>query len=554
MHQGIWTTPTPIVSPFCKIFPVRFSLMNHRQTALKTIQLKSWLPLGVIVLLATILRLYQLGTESLWVDEMLSIGDAQRLNEILTLPYVRPFYFLLLAGWMQLGTSDVWLRGLSVILGIGSVFFTYQLGRRLVGEATGQIAALLMALSPLFINHSQEIRMYTLVSFLSLAGTLALSYALERPTFPLLAGWTAARTALLITNVNTVLIVLPDLLIVCWTYRQKIRTLFAFAAGFAVTGLFFLPPFWALTFGGVSEKFMSNQVGDYAKPGILQVVGMITQFVVYWPLRHLLESNQISLGKGELGDASLLNNLFATQGLTLLYYAGFTALLCGLLGLAVIAVFTQYRSERLVWLAAWGFIPAIASFVLSYLQSSIWFPRYLMFIAPYFLILVAGGFMVIWNWRKPAAMAIIVAYLIAVSGGLKDYYTTLYRNDWQGVAEFIQQNEQPEDVIVYYSVQRFFDQSLPRYYNGSGKLYPINKPSPSPLSAAEIEQELGSIPPVESRLWLVCWVFCRDQEGIENIFETVVGEDYTLENQTTFKSLEFDPVKVFLVSSDTDTV
>ncbi|MGB3401638.1 MAG: glycosyltransferase family 39 protein [Microcoleaceae cyanobacterium] len=527
--------------------------MNQRQIAIKTIQIPSWLPLGVIVLLATILRLYQLGTESLWIDEMLSIWDAERLNDILTLPYVRPFYFLLLAGWMQLGTSDVWLRGLSVILGIASVFLTYQLGRRLVGEATGQIAALIMALSPLFINHSQEIRMYTLVSFLSLAGTLAMSYALQRPTFPTLATWSIARTALLVTNVNTVLIVLPDLLIVCWKYRQKFQTLFAWAAGFTVTGLFFLPPFWALTFGGVSQDFMSSQVGDYSKPGILQVVGMITQFVVYWPLRYLLKSNQIFLGKGELGDGSLINSLFATQGITLLFYAGFTALLCGLLGLTVIAVFTKHSSEQLLWLIAWAFIPAIATFVLSYLKGSIWFPRYLMFIAPYFLILVAGGFMVIWNWRKPVAIAVVAAYLIAVSGGLKDYYTTLYRNDWQGVAEFIQQNQQPEDVIVYYSVERFFDQSLPRYYQGDAPLYPINKPSADPLSPAYIQQELGSISPIESRLWLVCWVFCKDQDGIENVFETLAGDNFTLEEQKTFKSLEFDPVKVFLVRSDTDT-
>ncbi len=526
--------------------------MNQRQTAIKAIQLKPWLPLVMIVLLATVLRLYQLGTESLWVDEMLSIWDAERLNEILTFPYVRPFYFLLLAGWMKLGSSDIWLRGLSVILGIASVFLTYQLGRRLLGERIGQIAALMMALSPLFINHSQEIRMYTLVSFLSLGGTLALSYALERPTFISLSWWTVARIALLVTNVNTVLIVLPDLLIVCWTYRQKFQSLLAFAGGFAVTGLFFLPPFWALMFGGVSEEFMSNQVGDYSKPGLLQVVGMITQMIVYWPLRYLLESNQISLGKNELGDSSLFSSLFASQGLTLLYYAGFTALLCGLLGLAAIAIFTQYRSEGLVWLAAWAFIPAIATLALSYLQGSIWFPRYLMFIAPYFLILVAGGFMVIWNWRKPAAVAIIVAYLIAVSGGLKDYYTNLYRNDWQGVAEFVQQNQQPEDVIVYYSVERFFDQSLPRYYQGSAPLYPINKPSADPLAPAYIQQELREISPVESRLWLVCWVFCRDQEGINNVFETLVGDDFTQESQTTFKSLEFDPVKVFLVTANSE--
>lgn len=528
--------------------------MNQRQTAIKAVQLPSWLPFGVIVLLATLLRLYQLGTESLWVDEMLSIWDAERLNQILTLPYVRPFYFLLLAGWMQLGTSDVWLRGLSVILGIASVFLTYQLGRRLVGEATGQIAALMMALSPLFINHSQEIRMYTLVSFLSLAGTLAMSYALDRLTLPTLATWSLARAALLVTNVNTVLIVLPDLLIVCWKYRQKFQTLLTWAGGFTVTALFFLPPFWALTFGGVSQEFMSDQVGDYSKPGLLQVVGMITQFVVYWPLRYLFESNQISLGKGELGDASLISSLFATEGITLLFYAGLTALLCGLLGLCVMAVLTKHPSERLLWLMAWAFIPAIATLVLSYLQGSIWFPRYLMFIAPYFLILVAGGFMVIWNWRKPVAVAIVAAYLIGVSGGLKDYYTTLYRNDWQGVAEFLQQNQQSEDVIVYYSVERFFDQSLSRYYKGSAPLYAINKPSADPLPPAYIQQELGSIAPVESRLWLVCWVFCQDQEGIENVFETLVGDDFTILNQKTFKSLEFDPVKVFLVDSDAETV
>ncbi len=526
--------------------------MNQQSIDTKAILLKSWLPLVGLLLLATVLRLYQLGTESLWIDEMLSIGDAQNPEKLLAFPYIRPFYFFLLAGWMKLGTSDVWLRALSVILGIASVFLTHELGRRLVGIGTGRIAALLMAASPLFINHSQEIRMYTLVSFLSLGGTLALAHALERPTLKSLGWWTAARTALLLTNVNTVLIVLPDLLIVCWKYRQKIQTLLAFGVGFTITGLFFLPPFWALTIGGVSQEFMEKQVGDYSKPGLLQLVGMITQMVVYWPLRYLLESNQISLGKGDLNDASLLSQLFATEGLTLLYYAGITALLCGLLGLAFIAVLTKHRSEQLVWLTAWAFIPAIATFILSYLQSSIWFPRYLMFIAPYFLILVAGGFMVIWNWRKPVALAIMVAYVIAVSGGLKDYYTTFYRNDWQGVAQYIEENEQPEDVIVYYSIQRFFDQSLSRYYQGISPFYPINLPGKRPLKPDYIEQELGHLYPIESRLWLVCWRFCRDQEGMENIAKTLVGENSTLTDPTVFKSLEFEAVNVFLVTPELD--
>lgn len=42
---------------------------------------------------------------------------------------------------------------------------------------------------------------------------------------------------------------------------------------------------------------------------------------------------------------------------------------------------------------------------------------------PYFLILLAAGFVVIWNGRKPVAVEIAIAYSLAVFGGLFDYYS-----------------------------------------------------------------------------------------------------------------------------------
>ncbi|PWZ67890.1 glycosyltransferase family 39 protein, partial [Staphylococcus pseudintermedius] len=89
------------------------------------------------------------------MDELFSIRDAKELRLNVN---IRPLYYILLRVWMQFGTSDAWLRGLSVLFGLGSVFLTYQLGRRLAGEKTGLLAALLLALSPLFINHAQEVR------------------------------------------------------------------------------------------------------------------------------------------------------------------------------------------------------------------------------------------------------------------------------------------------------------------------------------------------------------------------------------------------------------
>ncbi|MGL4500445.1 MAG: glycosyltransferase family 39 protein, partial [Planktothrix sp.] len=282
---------------------------NTRQIFLEQI------PILLILLLALGLRLYQLSTESVWIDEMLSIRDAQKFE--FSLPYLRPFYYILLKFWMQLGNSDAWLRGLSIIFSLGTIYFTYWLGYRIVGKSTGLIAAFMASASPLFINHAQEIRMYTLISFLSVAGTVALSYTLEQPTYKNLTGWTIARTFLILTNPNNILILVADTVLFGWKFRKQRQYLLAFGLGLLVIGLFFLPIFWTLTIGGVSDEFIKKQVEEYSRPGITQIIGMLTQFTVYWPIRNLLESNQIFLDKSELTDATILSQLFTVKTLSL---------------------------------------------------------------------------------------------------------------------------------------------------------------------------------------------------------------------------------------------
>jgi Predicted membrane protein len=464
------------------------------------------IPIILILLLAMGLRLYQLSTESVWIDEMLSIRGAKNFE--LTLPYIRPFYYLLLKFWMQFGSSDAWLRGLSIVSSLGTVYFTYWLGYRIVGKSTGLIAAFMASVSPLFINHAQEIRMYALISFLSVAGTVALTYTLEKPSYKSLTGWTIARTLLIITNPNNILILVADTLLFGWKFRQQRQWLLTFGLCLSVIGLFFLPIFWMLIIGGALDEFIKKQVEDYSKPGITQILGMLTQFTVYWPLRNLLESNQIILNKNQLTDTTLLSQLFTVKTLSLLFYGSFAVVLMILLVVSLLNLFSKYPSERLVWLATWAFIPAGLMLFVSYYKNSIWFPRYLLLIAPYFLILLAAGFVVIWNWKKPLAILIAIGYTIAVTGGLSDYYSKLYRNDWQGAAQYIYQNKQPGDLVVMYSTPDFFQLSLPRYYPEPNQVSLLNHPgSEEKLTPAYIKQQLGSSLPLKSNLWFVCWLF-----------------------------------------------
>lgn len=77
-----------------------------------------------------------------------------------------PLYHLLLYFWVGLTGSSVFaLRFLSLALGVLTVALIYRLARLAFGELVGFLASLLCAISPFQVYYSQEARMYALVTF-----------------------------------------------------------------------------------------------------------------------------------------------------------------------------------------------------------------------------------------------------------------------------------------------------------------------------------------------------------------------------------------------------
>ncbi|MEM7062650.1 MAG: glycosyltransferase family 39 protein [Cyanobacteria bacterium P01_B01_bin.77] len=153
--------------------------------------------LPLILLLAVLLRLWRLAAKPLWVDELYtgfySLGKS--LNEIplgtLQPPAAYwalldnpgtprqaaqavtmhsnhpPMFFIAMNGWLHGVGTSVWsLRAFAVLWGVVAVAAVYYLGRRVgglrVGAQVGELAALLMAVSPYGIYLSQEARHYSL--------------------------------------------------------------------------------------------------------------------------------------------------------------------------------------------------------------------------------------------------------------------------------------------------------------------------------------------------------------------------------------------------------
>jgi len=131
----------------------------------------------LILILGSFLRLYNLGKESLWCDEFLSLGASSfsNISDVIFKKFYGhvdvfpPAYQILLHFLIKyIGNSEFILRLPSCIFGILSVYVTFLLGRYLYTYREGLIAASFMAVLHSPIQYSQEVRPYSMLLFFSL--------------------------------------------------------------------------------------------------------------------------------------------------------------------------------------------------------------------------------------------------------------------------------------------------------------------------------------------------------------------------------------------------
>ena len=116
--------------------------------------------LGISILV----RLYGLALYPYIGDEYFTLSEAKQFG----LNWNSAIYFRLMNLWIQFGVNEFQLWLVSVIFGILTVVLFYELGKALENQQVGLLAALLAALSPFNIYHSQELRFYSFFIFSSL--------------------------------------------------------------------------------------------------------------------------------------------------------------------------------------------------------------------------------------------------------------------------------------------------------------------------------------------------------------------------------------------------
>jgi mannosyltransferase len=149
---------------------------------------------GIIVLGAAI-RFSTLGEQSFWYDEatthaIVAHGLGHVLSAVPQTESTPPLYYVLLWLWAQVfGHGEVGLRSFSALCGTLTIPVVWALGRRLISERAGMVAALLTAVNPFLFWYSQEARAYSLLLLLSALSLLALVRALQTPSRGRVLAW-----------------------------------------------------------------------------------------------------------------------------------------------------------------------------------------------------------------------------------------------------------------------------------------------------------------------------------------------------------------------------
>lgn len=450
--------------------------------------------LFAVVILGAFLRFHNLGEESLWLDECLTLKEAERPTIAATLISVKegtganpPLFFVFMRYWIMLaGESDFWLRFPSAVMGIISICLVFILAKDVFGKEAGIVATFVMAVSMLQVLYSQEARQYAMLTMLMLLSWLYYARSLRHGDYDKVSGkanWAVSKRGGS-KKLNKAMYVIFSSLLLYTHY-------------FAAFGL--------LLQNAVVFMFHKELRANLREWILSQIAVAMLCLPVLWFLEKQFFFVQ-SLMFGQLSVKYGLPAAFGKMGLIMLLIP-LAAAVAIIITLAwkefSFTAFFRKRlcfSKRLFFWAALCIL-AVSALILKEMNHSIFVTRYTHFYLPLAYILVAKGFLMLERKQKAvlaAAFILVSAFLLAT------YYSSYPRKaQWEKAAGIMEASYKEGDfVLISVGDARF---CLEHYYSGAElEIAGITPKTEAGKNTEELEslireRDLNS----GSRVWLI---------------------------------------------------
>lgn len=451
------------------------------------VNLKPWLLPGILIL-ATLLRIYALERDSLWVDELDQVLFGKG-SLVQTLGSMTPPIDYLVTNIVEhyVGQSEGILRLPTVLWGVLSVLVIYDLGRYLFDDQVAYLAAFLLAIMPIAIQYSREVRYYALPTLLILVSVYTCVRAANTNTRIAWLFYGAAIWLALFTHVYAVpvLCILGFWLIV---FKRPSRgALLAFATTSGVGLLCF-----ATWFMFVRNSYLySRQI--YNNPILSEV--MTAPFFDVTLGGAVLDPNATV----DMVRQKLFDYLGVIRWTVFIYW---TPILC-----AIYLVFRRTAPRALLTyltLLLLLFFGGIGSaFLIDYVTQYFFAARQFLFFTPMALLIISATYLhlarnlgarmakgIPRRWIT-GGIAVFIALLSVwiMWEPLADLYKPS-KQDWRGTARYLLRQVGPEDVLL---------SPYPQYITYYAPELLSQMPSAIPQSV----QGLTALARVHEHLWIV---------------------------------------------------
>jgi hypothetical protein len=397
----------------------------------------------LLILLSFARVVWRLDANNLWWDESLSLQRAESdwwtllrgklvmfdgLESIASIDQ-HPFGFFVLLGVLVrlIGENEFVLRfpavmGTVLLVPVTWVMAGYGVRCSILPPNTPVIVATLAAFNPFFLYYGQEARMYTLLPVLSLLPLyLLLSWFNPKPgviRHRLLIGYGITTFFFLVTHYFAVL-VLPThaLLFLQFLYKRSRRLAWGIAAGLLCLCLLIgLTASWLILSQPLSGRNFSPISLQILAPDLL---------------------NAFSLGLSvDITQVWWLDVVFAVTA-----FVG--------------AIWTVGHWSRLKiggWIWLFGLlVPVLLLLVINLFQPAYMNARHLAIISGFYLILLAAGTALIWQWLRFVGIALMVLFLSGMVYSSVNYYTMpIYgKDDFASLGVYLQRELSPGDLVLF---------------------------------------------------------------------------------------------------------
>lgn len=423
--------------------------------------------LMAITAIAFGLRIFMLGSQSLWTDEgaIYSQTKAGSIFEVYSRVmneegHIGPFYHILNYLFCQLfGYAEWALRMPSAIYGTISVILVYKIAELLFSRNIALLSSILLAFSPLHVWYSQEARMYSLWVMLMLLTTFVFIKLLDKGRLRLWILFTLLASGSIWTFLNSIFLLAAMGLYLVVFFRRYKKELCFFVICMLIAVASYFPGIITLLARTSSD---TPGVKGFRAANVFDMMYAFYVFNVGTTLGPPLDAIRMLFKQS--GPTNAARNIVSHYGIFMIP----AMLVCaGIFLYAIYKAVIRKTNTHYIFILVLLFVPLLLIYGITLLSSSFRFNvRYILCALPFYLILLSTA---IDGLSKGKRWALVSFMMFLSAFSLFNYYfrAEYAKLDFRSVVKYLNETMKEGDhaIIIHESASRVLE-----YYDKTATL------------------------------------------------------------------------------------